>query len=150
MHNGCSNIYKMARKKAGLTQEVASDLLYISTRSIADYEAGKTTPPDDVVCNMVEVYGTPWLAYQHMKSSSELGRKYLPDIDFSDMARAVLRFQKEVDDLDDIDRQMIDIACDGKIDKTEMSQWQRVEKEVSDVVSAALTVIFCEKEKSAI
>ncbi len=50
------NIYRIARECTGYTREEAAELLYISTRSLADYESGKTVPPDDVVCRMIEVY----------------------------------------------------------------------------------------------
>ena len=130
MHGHCENIYKISRKAAGLTQYQAAELINVSVRSLADYETGKTIPPDDVVAAMVEAYKAPWLAYQHLKESSELGRKYLPDINFSDLARAVLRFQKEVRDLETVDRALVEIACDGEIDDTERPKWQTVTKEI--------------------
>lgn len=79
MENECRSIYKVARLKAGITQEVASELLHISMKSISDYERGKTIPPDDVVCNMVTLYQAPWLAYVHLKmqrSGKTLFTKY--------------------------------------------------------------------------
>lgn len=57
MKRCCGNIYKNARRAAGLTQEQAAEQLYISVRSLAEYEAGRTTPPDDVACRMIDVYG---------------------------------------------------------------------------------------------
>ena len=39
------NIYQTARERAGLTQEAASDRLYISTRgSLRMYETGRRRP----------------------------------------------------------------------------------------------------------
>ena len=40
MQNDCGNIYRSARKFAGLTQERAAELLGLSVRSLADYETG--------------------------------------------------------------------------------------------------------------
>lgn len=142
-----TNIYKAARKSAGLTQEQAAELLCVSQRSLADYENGKTTPPDDVVCRMIEIYDAPWLGYSHLKYSTEVGRKYLPDINFSDLARAVLRFQKEVRDLETVDDKLIEIACDGVISEHEKPKWSEVAKEIKEVVSAAFAILFAEGQK---
>ncbi|WP_434565139.1 helix-turn-helix transcriptional regulator [Thermoanaerobacterium thermosaccharolyticum] len=142
MRNECKNIYKIARKNAGFTQDEAAERLYISTRSIADYESGKTIPPDDVVCRMIELYDAPWLGYQHLRYSSEVGKRYLPDITLTDLARAVLRFQKEVRDIDSIDKDMIDIACDGEINDDELDRWQQVRKEIDEMAGAALAIMF--------
>lgn len=142
MNKRCENIYKIARKKAGLTREEAAELLHISVRSLADYEAGVTIPKDDIVCEMIEIYDAPWLGYQHLRYSSEVGKRYLPDITLTDLARAVLRFQKEVRDIDSIDKDMIDIACDGEINDDELDRWQQVRKEIDEMAGAALAIMF--------
>ena len=54
MQNDCVNIYQSARKIAGLTQERAAELLGLSARSLADYEAGLRLPPHDVADRIVE------------------------------------------------------------------------------------------------
>lgn len=88
MKGACGNIYKTARRAAGLTQEQAAEQLYISVRSIAEYESGRTIPPDDVVCRMVDLYGDRSLAYLHLKQSTEVGRRYLPDLHILDLPRS--------------------------------------------------------------
>ena len=46
-----------ARNNTGLSREEAAHRLYIGTRTLADYELGKTIAPPDVVMKMAE--GTP-------------------------------------------------------------------------------------------
>ena len=53
MQSDCMNIYQTARKVAGLTQERAAELLGLSPRTLADYEAGLRLPPNDVADRMV-------------------------------------------------------------------------------------------------
>jgi len=142
MQNECMNIYKSARQNAGLTQEKAAEQLYISVRSLAEYEAGRTTPPDDVVCRMVEVYRTKYLAYLHLKNSTEVGRRFLPDLLILDLPRSVLKLQKEVKDVTDINPCMVDVACDGTIEDHEQKIWQNIEKELMEMVGAGLSVVF--------
>lgn len=148
MHNKCTNIYKFARSNTSLTQREAAEKMFISLRSIADYETNKTTPPDDVVCMMVEVYNTSWLAYEHLRTSTEVGRKHLPKIHHSDIAKSVLKFQKEVNDLENISSDMITIACDGIIETHERNRWDEVTKEIEEVAGAALSLIFTQKKTS--
>lgn len=142
MKTGCENIYKSARKAAGLTQEEAAEKLFISTRSLLEYEAGRTIPPDDVVCRMVEVYGVKYLAYLHLKNSTKVGKRYLPDLHILDLPRSVLKLQKEVKDVTDINPEMIDVACDGVVEEHERETWKNIEKELLEMVGAGLSVIF--------
>jgi transcriptional regulator with XRE-family HTH domain len=142
MKRRCENIYQIARKAAGLTQEQAAEMLYISVRSIAEYEAGRTIPPDDIVCKMIDLYKAYWLGYQHLKQASEVGRRFLPDIQISDLAMAVLRLQKETADVGAIQTAMVEIVCDGKIDGSEQQRWKTVEREISEMAGAAMAVIF--------
>jgi len=142
MKRECCNIYKFARKNAGLTQEEAAELLHISVRSLADYEAGRTIPPDDIVCNMVEIYKARWLAYSHLKYSTMVGQRYLPELSLTDLPRSVLKLEKEVRDLENINGELVAIACDGEIDEQERPMWQRIIKEINEVAGAALTVVF--------
>jgi transcriptional regulator with XRE-family HTH domain len=142
MRGTCENIYKSARRTAGLTQEQAAERLYISVRSIAEYEAGRTVPPDDVVCKMVEVYKIKHLAYLHLKQSTEVGRRFLPELQILDLPRSVLKLQKEVKDVTDINHRMVDVACDGTVDKYERETWQDIEKELLEMVGAGLSVVF--------
>lgn len=142
MKSICGNIYKNARRNAGLTQEQAAEQLYISVRSLAEYEAGRTTPPDDVVCRMVEVYKAKHLAYLHLKNSTEVGRRFLPELHILDLPRSVLKLQKEVKDVTDINHHMVDVACDGMVEEHESETWRSIEKELLEMVGAGLSVVF--------
>lgn len=147
----CGSIYRLARVSADISQEVAAELLYTSTRSLSDYEAGRTIPPDEIVCSMIEVYEANWLAYEHLRSSSKVGQMFLPVIEFSDLPKAVLRFQKEISDIQLVSRDMIEIACDGTVDQGEEERWHQVGREVKEAIAAAFSIIFShysQKEKS--
>ncbi|AHM56384.1 putative prophage lambdaCh01, transcriptional regulator [Peptoclostridium acidaminophilum DSM 3953] len=138
----CKNMYQNARQLAGLTQLMAAEYLNVSVRSLADYETNRTIPPEDIVCAMDKLYNARWLVYMHMKQNTLLGRIYLPDVEFSDVAKSVLRLQKEMHDLSKINNSMIEIACDGIVDKYEEQKWERITKEVDDVAGAAMALIF--------
>ncbi|KMT22977.1 helix-turn-helix transcriptional regulator [Clostridium cylindrosporum] len=142
MSKDFENIYKTARELAGITQEEAASRIGVSWRSVSNYETFTTIPRDEVVDVMVRVYGTPWLAYMHFKHNTLLGRKYLPSIDIGDLAKAVLRFQKEMADVREITPTMIEVACDGVIDKSEQEKWDKVTREVLEFIGAGISVIY--------
>ena len=136
------NIYQIARESTGLTQEKASELMDISVDSLRAYEGGKRVPPDKVVIKMIEIYDTQYLAYQHLKTSAEIGQKYLPNIEIRELPVAILKLQKEVTDFIKCKDLMIEITCDGIIDDSERPQWNEIMKELDDVVEAIMTLKF--------
>lgn len=136
------NIYQIAREAAGLTQEKASELIDVSVESLRAYEGDRRTPPDNVVIRMIEIYNTQYLAYQHLKTSAEIGRKYLPNIDLKDLPSAILRLQKEVSDFLKVRDELVDITCDGVISPEERPRYDRILKELDDIVEAIMALKF--------
>lgn len=136
------NIYREARVSAELTQIMAAEYLNVSVRSLADYETSKTIPGDDIVCTMVKIYKARWLAYKHLKENTMIGKLFLPDVEFADLARTVLRLQKELADLKKVTDSMIEIACDSIVDDTEKQLWDKITKEIDDVAGAAIALVL--------
>ena len=142
MQNDCTNIYQSARKIAGLTQERAAELLGLSPRSLADYEAGLRLPPNDVADRMVTVYNSQILAVQHLRSSSQIARDLLPDVQLKALPEAVLTLVDAVYAFSDdrLDRELIDIARDGAISADEREQFNRAIKKIRNIIVAALAL----------
>lgn len=147
MQKKSRSIYQVARLYAGYTQESSAELISVSVESMRAYERGATVPPSAIVVRMIEIYNTPWLAYQHLKVSDPVGKRYLPDIDFRDLPTSVLQLQKEIADTNSVSREMIEITCDGQVDKHEENGWVKVHKELRDLIGAALAVIFAPLKK---
>ncbi|MHC1723018.1 MAG: helix-turn-helix domain-containing protein [Aminipila sp.] len=136
------NIYQIARESKGMTQEKAAELLNISVESMRAYEGDKRVPPDKVVIRMIEVYETQYLAYQHLKTSAEVGQTYLPQVELKDLPTAMLRLQKEVTDFIKCKDELIDITCDGVIDDSEKPRFQEILKELDDITVAIYSLKF--------
>ena len=136
------NIYQIAREATGLTQEKAAELIDVSVESIRAYETDRRIPPDKVVIKMIEVYGCQYLAYQHLKTSAEVGQKYMPNIELRDLPSAILKLQKEVTDFIRRKDELIDIACDGVIDESERPVFESIVNELDDVVEAIMALKF--------
>ena len=102
MNESCRNIYQLARNVAGLTQIEAAELLSVSLRTLGGYEALNPIPHSDIVHAMVEIYGTKWLGYEHLRLSTQLGKQVLPPINIDDIAKSVLVLQKESSDVEEV------------------------------------------------
>ena len=136
------NIYQIAREASGFTQEKSAELIDISVESLRAYEGGKRTPPDKIVIKMIEIYDARYLAYQHLKTSAEVGQTYLPTIELKDLPTAILRLLKEVNDFITCKDELINITCDGVISEDEKDRWNLILKELEDVERAILTIKF--------
>ena len=142
MSQQCNNPYKSSRETAGITQEKAAEMLGISVESIRAYEGDKRVAPDPVVLNMMDIYRAPHLAAQHLRYASEVARQIMPEIQAKDLPEAVLgilastqRFLAKRDLL-------VEITSDGRIDETEMPEWQEILKSIDALRMAALNVRF--------
>ena len=142
MQNASANIYQNARKIAGLTQERAAELLDLSVRSLADYEAGLRLPPNDVADRMVTVYNSQLLAVQHLRNSTQIARDLLPDVKEMALPEAVLTLVDAVYSFADdrLDRELIDIARDGVISEDERERFDHVIDKIRDITAAAIAL----------
>lgn len=139
MQENCKNIYQSARKIAGFSQERAAELLGLSPRSLADYEAGARVPPNDVADRMVTVYNSQLLAVQHLRNCTQFARDLLPEVRPMALPEAVLTLIDAVYDFADdrLDRELIDIARDGVISADERERFDRVVDKIRTITAAA-------------
>lgn len=136
MSKKCRSIYQLARNCAGLTQEEAASLLSVGVRTLGGYEACNPIPQKDIVERMIEIYKTEWLGYMHL-SSSDLGTKYLPQVMINDFAESVLVFQNKLNDAENLNRTIVEVAV-----KKDEDTWDDVSKKLVEMAGAALTVVF--------
>ena len=138
-----SNIYQAARLQKGITQERAADAIPCSVRSLADYESGVRIPPSETVVRMAEIYDAQYLCYQHLRQTSEIARRLIPDVRECALPEAVLRID-EIYDFADAreDRRLIAIAKDGTIDENERPEFDRIVSKLADIIQAALAVTY--------
>ena len=148
MQTDSRNIYKKARMAAGLTQERAAELLDISTRSLADYEAGVRMPSNWLVDSMVTVYNTQILAVQHLRNSAQAARDLIPEVDAMRLPEAVLTLVDAIYDFADdrLDRELIDIARDGVISPDERERFDRVVQKIKAITAASMVVVCAKRE----
>lgn len=119
----------------------------ICVESLRAYESGRRIPPDRIVIKMIEIYNTQYLAYQHLKTSAEVGQKYLPDIIIEDLPASILKLHTEIKDYIDCEDLLMKICSDGKVSENEACDFKKICKELDDVIEAIMTFKFA-KQKS--
>ncbi len=141
------NIYKIARRSAGYTQEKAAELLRVSVESVRAYETGLRIPPNDVVEQMVICYNTQHLAYQHLHETNILMARVVPALEQRSLAQMALQIFNRMEQCrneHDLERLMA-IAEDGKIDHTERQEFEEILDDLRAIVKSNLELdVFCE------
>ena len=141
MSEAYTNIYQRARKTALLTQEQAAEQLDISVESVKAYELGGRLPPNATVANMVELYGTPWLAMAHLQEAAA-PLDVLPPIRMRGLSAATLDLIDKATTLSDEYRVLIRIAADGQIDESELADFEAIKAAIQDVIQACYQVLY--------
>lgn len=148
MANDSRNIYQIARKSAGLTQEAAAERLAVSVESLRAYETGQRLPGSDTVGNMCLIYNAQYLGVQHLQQSGQLLPECLQKVEpgmplEASTIRLVNRWlsfaRKHRCD------QLLAIAEDGKIDETERSQFDEIMRDLSELVRATMDLMYTEE-----
>lgn len=136
------NIYKNARKSAGFTQEKASQLLNVSVDSLRDYEQSQRPVPSDVASAMCDVYQAPYLAVQHLRLTSDLGKRVVPEIQLKDLPEAVLGVLAAVQKFVAKRDALVEIAADGRISADEQTEWDEIMQLVNNLNAAVTNMRF--------
>ena len=137
------NIYQAARKESCLTQEQAAERMEVSETTVKAWEQGARVPDNETVARMAELYGTPWLALEHLKQAGgALG--VLPEVTVQSLPTAAITLINRVLDFAERhrDRQLLRIAEDGIIDKTERPDFDDICRDLDGIVGAALQVKY--------
>jgi transcriptional regulator with XRE-family HTH domain len=126
-------MFRVARNAACLSREEAAQRLYIGSRTLADYESGRTIAPPDVVMRMSEVYQEPTLPADYCAKVCPIGQVLAHSIDRSEFAVTVLRVLKEFADVERLKDQLIQIAADGRICEKEVADFKEIMKEMIEL-----------------
>ena len=126
-------MYREARNRAKLSREESAHRLYIGTRTLADYESGRTIAPPDVVMRMAEVYQEPELPADYCSKICPIGQVLAHSLDRSEFAVTVLRVLKEFADVERLKDQLIHIASDGKVCAQEVDEFKAIMREMVEL-----------------
>lgn len=144
MANGDKSIYKTSRERAGLTQEVAAELLNISVDQFRRYESGKVKPSDDMVDRMIEIYSDERLGYLYLLDN-KVGRRLLPrGVERGTMLEAIVKTSLATKDfIAGIDH-MLKAAVDGQITEAEVKEYTANKDNLKEVVKGYYAMDFAD------
>lgn len=142
------NIYKTARRAAGITQEAAAEQLGISVESVRAYETGQRIPPNDVVEQMVICYDAQRLAFQHLHETNALAARVIPDIQPRTLMESAVRLYNRLNHFSSshsVER-LLEIAEDGQIDEQERAEFDAIVAELKALIQCGMELGLCGAE----
>lgn len=147
MQNDGGNIYQTARKAAGLTQEAAAERLALSVESVRAYETGLRVPGNDIVARMCTVYDAQYLGMQHVQLSGALLPECLREARPERLETATIKLVRRIMRFAEShrDARLLEIAEDGVIDDEERPEFLAITAELTDIVKAALALMYTEE-----
>lgn len=146
MERGSRNIYKIARRTAGYTQERWAEAAGVSVESVRNYEAGTQTPGDEIVKAMCEISGLSQLSYWHLCRKSALAAEILPEVESVPLPQAVCALLCSIREFahKERDARLLDMAADGRIDALERAEFDAIVKDLRRIVKAAMQLWYAE------
>ena len=140
------NIYKTARKSAGLTQEAAAERIAVCVESLRAYETGRTVPPNDVVEQMVVCYNAQHLAYQHLHETNALAARIVPVLEQRSLLEVAVRIYNRMAQFSKNHKveQLLAMAEDGQIDETERTEFEAIVADLRELIQSGMELeLFC-------
>lgn len=151
MSENYPTIYQKARKKARLTQEQAAEKLYVSVETVKAWEQRDRVPSNTAVMQMCEVYGTPWLALDHLRETADMLQALPCDIKLQGLPTAAITLYNRVMTFANRYRrteQLLAIAEDGTIDAQEQELFSQIVEDLDGIISAALQIKYADGIKN--
>ena len=142
-------IYQLCREESGLSREKASELMDgISASRIEkiEYETQQPTPFD--IVQMADCYKRPDLCNYFCSHRCEIGDRYVPEIEVSELANIILETIASLNEINPHTSRLIQIACDGKITDDELHDFAYISSKL-DEISLAINALNLWVEKTA-
>ena len=141
-------LFQLYREELGLTRERASELMEGMTASrIEKIENGQEPTPYDVI-QMADCYNKPDLCNYYCSHRCEIGNRYVPEIEVSELPNIILETIASLNDITPHTNRLIQIARDGKISDEEIPEFAYISTKL-DEISLAVDALNLWVEKTA-
>lgn len=139
--NSTESIYKLCRKEAAKYNEElnardrAADKLCVSESSLRNYELELTQVPSDVVVRMADLYGAPELEVCYCKNDCPIGKRsnMSTRIKGIEQITCSLLNHADIDRMHVLQRDLLSIASDGKVNQDEEETLKSIVYELSQL-----------------
>ncbi len=128
------NIYFRKREELGLTRAQASELLEtIPPEKLEKIENERCeVQPYDVLL-MADKYKDPKLCNYYCSNECPIGKRYVPEVDISDLSNIVLRMLSSLNSVQKSRDRLIDITADGMIDGDEIEDFIQIRDDLEKI-----------------
>jgi hypothetical protein len=145
MYDFFANPYKKhivdAQKKHPVTKnnytgEKLAEAIDRHRRTIDNYCAGTSIPPEDDVLAMTDYLKEPLLPVGHLLYTSKIARSYMPPYEGKGLAESYVRFLKELKDVEKIIDGLTEKIGAGEMDEEKAAEFAADMKELRDLRDA--------------
>ena len=131
------NIYQTSREEAGFTREAAAEALeFISSDRIERIENEKSLPHPEEILAMADCYRNPSLCNYHCSHECPIGQEYVPEVKFKELSQITLEMLASLNSLEKEKNRLIEITVDGVISDDEMRDFEKIQKQLSQIAMA--------------
>lgn len=129
MYQNKRNALQRARMSAGLTQEALAERSGYSTDSVRAWESGARMASLEALGILSEVLGTAWLPGVYLREQTSALNELLPAFEVDrPLGEAAAEYVSCLFELMDqrVDRQLLRMVADGRIDKVEQPVFEEI------------------------
>ena len=131
-------VYKELRKRYDKSQEQLAEEALLTRDKLGDYERGKLTPsPEDIVNLSRNLNGRRlcrWYCYAECPVGKEIGLLPVDAMEEEILSTTMMKIMNELNKLKQIDiNRLIEISMDGKIDKSELSDYNTLRNSLAEL-----------------
>lgn len=142
-------IYQICREEAGLTRAEASErMTAVSDSKIEKFEYEMQEPAPYDIIQMADAYRRPDLCNYYCSHKCEIGQRYVPEVDVSDLPDIILETIASLNEINPLTSRLIQIARDGKISDDEIKDFAFISNKL-DEISLAIDSLNLWVEKTA-
>lgn len=130
------------------SRESAAEYFGVSVSSMANYERGITVPPLDLIMTMADEYHAPQLKNLYCLNQCPLGKGQPISAEVKTLEAVTVGIVAKLDgeEIEDMRRELLDIAEDGKISPDEEEEFIEVSQAL-DKLAVSISELRIAKEK---
>lgn len=125
-----------ARSLAGLSLECAAELTDVPRKAISKYEVCPEEAPPERILKLSEAYKNKEVLEWYCTDVCPIGKEQHCKITVNGLTSAVMTFITEMDDVEELEKLLMKITCDGKIDPSEVADVDKIMTEIDHVERA--------------
>lgn len=125
-----------ARSLAGLSLECAAELTDVPRKAISRYEVSPEEAPPERILKLSAAYQNKEVLEWYCTDICPIGKEQHCKIVVNGLTSAVMTFITEMDDVEELEKLLMRITCDGKIDQAEIADMKKIMLEIDHVERA--------------